>query len=158
MVKLMGEISHCIPQGEVLGDLSSSFLIFNNSEAKCCIKKLLNSRVLKSGDSQARLYVEPCMETKESVVNALIMIMNIHVYSEIIWTCLIMATLKLLSKITADLLLLLLVSCRYVFPPFSVWLHRCSHRTQCCSRIFFFNLNHCYVSSFVRPCFPIYGR
>lgn len=50
----MGEISHCFPQGEILGDLSSFFLIFNNSEAKCCIKKLLNSSVLKSGDSQAK--------------------------------------------------------------------------------------------------------
>lgn len=154
----MGEMSHCFPQGEVPGDLSSSFLIFNNSEAKCCIKKLLNFTVLKSGDSRARYCVEHCVETKESMVNALIMIMNIHVYSKIIWTCLIMATLKLLSKITADLLCLLLVSCRYVFLPFSVWLHRGFHRTQCCSHIFLFNLNHCYVSSFVRPCFAIYGR
>lgn len=154
----MCEISHCFPQGEVLGDLSSFFLIFNNSEAKCCIKKLLNSSVLKSGDSQARLYVKSCMETKESVVNALVLIMNIHVYSKIIWTCLIMAIQKLLSKITAELLLLLLVFCRYVFLPFSVWLHRGFHRMQCCSHIFFFYLNHCYVSSFVRPCFPIYGR
>lgn len=80
----MGEMSHCCPQGEVLGDLSSSFLILNNSEAKCCTKKPLNFRVLKSGDSQARLYVKPCMENQESVVNALILIMNIHVYSKIV--------------------------------------------------------------------------
>lgn len=61
----MGDMSHCFPQGEVLGDLSSSFLIFNYSEATCCIKKLLNFSVLKPGDSQARLYVKPCMETME---------------------------------------------------------------------------------------------
>lgn len=83
-----------------------------------------------------------------------------HVYSEIILRYLLMATLKLLPKIAAELLVLLLVSCRYVLPPFVMWLHRSFHVTQCYSLFFFFlfNLNHCCVASFVHLCFFIYGR
>lgn len=105
-----------------------------------CIKKLLNLSVLKSGNSQAGLYVEPCRETKESVVNILIMIMNVHVYSEVIWPYLIMATLKLFPKIATERLVLLLVSCRYVLPPFITWLHRSLHITQCYSQVFYLTL------------------
>lgn len=126
----------CITQGEALGDLSSSFLILKISEAICYLKKLLNFGVLKSGNSQARLYVEPCRQTKESVVNTLIMVMNMHAYSEVIWRYLIMATLKLLPKITSELLVLLLVSCGYVLPPFIMWLHRSFHITQRHSHFF----------------------
>lgn len=48
MGKLWVKCKACITRGEALGDLSSSFLILNISEAMHCVKKLLNFSVLKS--------------------------------------------------------------------------------------------------------------
>jgi len=94
--KLWVKYKACITQGEALGDLSCSFLILNISEAMHCIKKLLNFSVLNS-DSMWNL-----AEKKRSLwwIN-LLMIMNMHVYSEVSWHYLVMATLKLLPQITS---------------------------------------------------------
>lgn len=127
--KLWVKCKVCIPQEEALCDLSSSLLILNISEAIDCIKKL-NIR-----KQMSQIICEPSQGSKESMVNTLIMKMNMHVYSEVIWHYLIMVALKLLPKITTVLFHFYtgLQQVCVTVKLFITWLHKSFHAMQCYS-------------------------